>query len=146
MAAVEARQFIAAPPERVWQVALDPARLGDWVTIHRSLGEHDEPPVSEGFRMKQVLTIRGVPLTVSWVLVRCEKPSYAEWSGRGPARSRAGTSYRLTPQNGGTLFIYRNEFHAPLGPLGAITQRAISGDIPENEAIASLERLRKICE
>ena len=146
MSAVDVDLFIAAPPEAVWAVALDPERLGDWVTIHRSLGDYDDPPVRKGFRMDQTMTLRGVPLTVEWELVRCDEPSYAEWAGKGPARSRATTSYRLTPQDGGTLFSYHNEFRSPLGPLGAVAQRAIAGDMPESEAIASLERLRKICE
>lgn len=146
MSAVEVELFIDAAPEKVWEVALDPARLGDWVTIHRSLGDHDDPPAFKGFRMEQTMTLRGVPLTVDWELVRCEEPTYAEWAGKGPARSRATTSYRLTPQDGGTLFAYFNEFKTPLGPLGAVAQRAIAGDMPESEAIASLERLRKICE
>lgn len=146
MSAVEVELFIDAPPEKVWEVALDPERLADWVTIHRSLGDHDDPPAFEGFRMSQTMTLRGVPLTVNWELVRCEQPSYAEWAGKGPARSRATTSYRLTPEGSGTLFRYRNEFRTPLGPLGAVAQKAVAGDIPESEAIASLERLRGICE
>jgi hypothetical protein len=146
MSAVEVELFIDAPPERIWEVALDPARLGDWVTIHRSLGDHDDPPAFKGFHMSQTMTLRGVPLTVDWKLVRCEEPTYAEWAGKGPARSRATTSYRLTPKDGGTLFAYYNEFKTPLGPLGAVAQRAIAGDMPESEAIASLERLRRICE
>ena len=146
MSAVEVELFIDAPPEKVWQVALDPGRLGDWVTIHRSLGDHDDPPAYKGFRMSQTMSLRGVPLTVEWELVRCEEPTYAEWAGKGPARSRATTSYRLTPEVSGTLFAYFNEFRTPLGPLGAVAQRAIAGDMPESEAIASLERLRKICE
>lgn len=146
MSAVDVELFIAAPPEAVWAVALDPARLGDWVTIHRSLGDHDEPPVRKGFRMDQTMTLRGVPLTVEWELVRCEEPRYAEWAGKGPARSRATTSYRLTAGDGGTHFAYHNEFRTPLGPLGAVAQRAIAGDMPESEAIASLERLRAIFE
>ena len=146
MSAVEVELFIAAPPEEVWKVALDPERLDDWVTIHRSLGDHDEAPAFKGFRMSQTMTLRGVPLTVDWELVRCDEPEYAEWAGKGPARSRATTSYRLTPQDGGTLFAYRNEFKTPLGPLGAVAQKAIAGDMPESEAIASLERLRKICQ
>ena len=146
MSAVEVELYIDAPPEKVWAVALDPERLADWVTIHRSLGDHDEPPAFKGFRMDQTMSLRGVPLTVEWELVRCEEPSYAEWAGKGPARSKAITSYRLTPRDGGTVFEYFNEFRTPLGPLGAVAQKAIAGDMPESEAIASLERLRGICE
>jgi hypothetical protein len=32
------------------------------------------------------------------------------WKGKGPARSRAETEYRLEAVDGGTRFSYRNEF------------------------------------
>jgi uncharacterized protein YndB with AHSA1/START domain len=34
---VERRTAIAAPAERVYDVVMDPRRLGDWVTIHDHL-------------------------------------------------------------------------------------------------------------
>jgi len=64
------------------------------------------------------------------------------WEGRGPARSRARTEYILSPEDDGTRFAYRNEFHAPLGPVGAIVSRALVGGMPEREAKRTLDRLR----
>jgi hypothetical protein len=53
----------------------------------------------------------------------------------------------LGPANdGGTRFDYRNEFRAPLGPVGAILSRALVGGIPEREAKRTLERLRAYLE
>ena len=66
----------------------------------------------------------------------------AVWEGRGPARSHAHTIYRLRPDGDGTRLDYENEFHAPLGPLGAVASRALVGGIPQREANRSLERLR----
>ena len=66
----------------------------------------------------------------------------AVWEGSGPARSRAHTEYSLGPEGDGTRFDYRNEFRAPLGPLGAIVSRALVGGMPEREATRTLERLR----
>ena len=37
MTAVKASIEIAVPPERVWDVIMDPDHFGDWVTIHRKL-------------------------------------------------------------------------------------------------------------
>ena len=69
--------------------------------------------------MEQTLCLRGVNFKVKWELATCEEPHHAEWKGRGPARSHAETEYRLTAvDGGGTRFDYRNEFKAPLGPLG----------------------------
>ena len=69
-----------------------------------------------------------------------------EWHGRGPARSHAETEYRLTPVEGGTRFDYRNEFTAPLGPLGRVASRALVGGLPRREANASLRKLKKLAE
>ena len=137
---------IAAPRSAVWAVVLDPERLGDWVTIHRHLGSHDKGPPRVGFRMTQTLSLRGAPFRVKWSLVRCEEPELAEWHGKGPAGSRAETEYQLVERDGGTHFLYRNEFHAPLGLLGRVAQRAVAGDIPQVAASRTLAQLKKLCE
>ena len=132
---------IDAPPEKIWAVVMDPHRLGEWVTIHRKLND-----ASDG-EMDQTLCLRGVNFKVHWELADCEKPTHAVWKGRGPARSHAETEYRLTANDrGGTHFGYRNEFRAPLGPLGAIASRAIVGGLPRREADASLQRLKALVE
>jgi carbon monoxide dehydrogenase subunit G len=137
---------IAAPPEEVWALAMDPDRLHEWVTIHRRLHGHDNGPPRKGYEMEQTLHLRGVNFKVHWELVACDNPRHAEWHGRGPARSHAETEYRLTAIDSGTRFDYRNEFKAPLGPLGAMASRAIVGGLPRREADASLRRLKALAE
>jgi len=122
---------------------MDPARLGDWVTIHRGLRDADDGPPRVGYSMDQQIHLRGVSVDVHWKLVECVPYEHAVWEGRGPARSRARTEYRLRPADGGhTNFEYCNEFHAPLGPLGALASRALVGGMPEREATRTLDRLR----
>ena len=137
---------IKASPETVWAIATDPARLDDWVTIHRGLGDHDGGKARRGFEMVQTLCLRGVNFHVKWELDTCSEPHHAEWKGRCPARSHAETEYRLTAIDGGTRFDYRNEFKAPLGPLGAVASRALVGGVPAREANASLKRLKALAE
>ena len=147
MSTVTASIDIAATPTEVWDTVMDPSRLGEWVTIHRKLRGSDEGAPRLGFHMDQQIHLRGVSLDVHWTLVECVPDERALWEGRGPARSRAHTEYRLRPnERGGTHFDYRNEFHAPLGPLGALVSRALVGGIPEREATQTLDRLRSILE
>ena len=147
MTLVTASIEIDAPRERVYDLVLDPARLDEWVTIHRRVNRRDDGEPHEGYEMEQTLCLRGVNFKVHWELVRCEHPFHAEWHGRGPARSHAETEYRLTANGkGGTRFGYRNVFRAPLGPLGALASRAIVGGLPKREADASLERLKALVE
>ena len=145
MSLVETSIDLDASPETVWDVVMDPKRLQEWVTIHRRLGRVDSGPPCRGFEMEQIINLRGVTIKVSWTLTDCRPGELAVWKGRGPARSSAHTEYRLSPQGEhGTRFDYRNEFIAPLGPLGAAVSRALVGGIPRREADRSLERLRAL--
>lgn len=137
---------IAATPEEVWAVVMDVERLGEWVSIHKKLGKHSPGPAAAGATMEQTLVLRGAPFKVQWELVTCERPNLAEWKGKGPARSKAATGYRLEAIDGGTRFHYRNEFKAPMGPLGAVASKALVGGLPEKEAHASLANLKRLLE
>lgn len=139
---VTASTHIAAPREEVWKMVMDPSRLRDWVTIHRKLLHADGGPARVGYAMEQQIHMRGVSIDVHWKLVECEPCEKAVWEGRGPARSRARTEYVLQDERGGTRFDYRNEFHPPLGVIGALASRALVGGMPEREAKRTLELLR----
>jgi uncharacterized protein YndB with AHSA1/START domain len=146
MSTVGVAIHIPATPQKVWDTVMDPRRLGDWVTIHRGLQRADEGPPRVGYEMDQQIHLRGVSLDVHWRLVECRPCRLAVWEGRGPARSRARTEYTLRAESDGTRFDYRNEFHPPLGPIGALASRALVGGIPEREARRTLERLCQLLE
>lgn len=147
MSTVTASIEIAAAPADVWDTVMDPARLGEWVTIHRRLRHADAGAPRVGYRMDQQLHLRGVSIDVHWRLIECDPGKRAVWEGRGPARSRARTEYTLTSTpDSHTRFDYRNEFHPPLGPVGAFAGRALVGGMPEREATRTLERLQALME
>ena len=146
MSTVTASIEIAAPPEEVWQTVMDPHRLGEWVSIHRGLRYADAGPPRVGFEMHQRIHLRGVSMDIHWRLVACEANRRAVWEGRGPARSKARTEYTLRAVEGATRFEYANDFHVPLGAIGALASRALVGGIPEREAQRTLERLRALLE
>lgn len=137
---------LPAPPEAVWDIIMDVERLHEWVSIHRGLGKHSDGPPAVGATMEQTLALRGAKFKVQWELVQCEAPYRATWVGKGPARSKAETGYRLEAIDGGTRFHYRNEFKAPMGPLGAVASKALVGGLPEKEAHASLANLKALLE
>ena len=147
MSTVHVQIEIDAPPRVVWDTVMDPARLEEWVTIHRSVKVKSADPRQEGAQMDQVLHIRGVSFKVHWTLECAIAPREAEWQGRGPALSRAVIRYKLSGDPGGpTTFDYVNEFHPPGGPVGSVASRVVVGHVPEREAHDSLERLKRLIE
>lgn len=126
---------------------MDPNRLKDWVTIHRSVGDVSESPLRKGSTMDQVLCVRGVSFHVHWTLTAVNSPHHAEWEGHGPAHSLATISYHLSGDDDGpTQFDYTNTFAPPGGKLGSVASRFIVGATSEREANNSLARLKALLE
>lgn len=137
---------IAAPPERVWDVVMNPRCLADWVTIHHRLGTVPAQ-LRHGSQFEQTLNLRGAHLHVEWTVVDVDPPYRAVWEGRGPAHSRASITYDLRAEGDDrTRFEYTNEFKPPGGPLGAVAGRVLVGGLSQREAQRSLERLKHLVE
>jgi uncharacterized membrane protein len=147
MSTVSAKIEIDAPIERVWEIVMDPQRLGDWVTIHKSVSHVSDSPLRNGSTMDQAMHVRGLTFRVHWTLMEVDSPHRAEWEGGGPARSTAIIRYELSsPDEGRTIFQYTNEFHPPGGRLGSVASRMIVGATSEREATNSLSRLKALLE
>jgi uncharacterized protein YndB with AHSA1/START domain len=147
MSHVHVTTRIEAPIEKVFETVMDPHRLGEWVTIHRSVSDVSEKPLKKGSTMQQTMRMRGLSFNVNWTLVDLEPPSQAEWDGRGPAHSRARIRYELTADgDGATEFEYFNDFSPPGGHLGNVASRLIIGAASEREAHLSLQRLKALLE
>jgi carbon monoxide dehydrogenase subunit G len=139
---------IDAPPERVWDVIMDPEHYGDWVTIHRKLGRVDDGPLREGFNVEQTLCLHHANFKVRWSLAEVDSPHRAVWEGKGPAGSHARIVDTLTALDGGsrTHFDYRNEYSQPGGFLGRMAGRVLVAGAAEREATRSLQRLKAFLE
>ena len=146
MSSVTTSIEIAALPKDVWKVALDPWRLEEWVTIHRSIEAAPKGALADGDQIVQTMSLRGAPFKVTWTITELVTPARAVWKGKGPAGSTAETIYELTKTKNGTRFDYSNEFKAPGGLIGRVAAGALVGDLPRSEAEASLAKLKKLIE
>ncbi len=142
---VERSAKIKAPPERVYDVVMDPSRLEQWVTIHDSLIDAPDGTLNRGSQLTQRLKLAGRKFHVRWTVVQDERPSRVVWEGRGPVASWAQVVYELSPNQAGTTFSYSNEFHLPGGPLGRLAEPAVRR-VTTKELDGSLERLKALFE
>jgi carbon monoxide dehydrogenase subunit G len=142
---IERETHIAAPPESVYDVVMDPGRLREWVSIHDSLEESPNGRLEKGSKLTQRLKLAGRRLTVRWTVVEDEPCRSVIWEGKGPARSRASVTYEFQEEDGGTNFVYANEYHLPGGPLGALAGPAVKR-VTGKEVDRTLENLKKLVE
>jgi carbon monoxide dehydrogenase subunit G len=142
---VERTIDIAASPEKVYAVIMNPACLAEWVTIHVALEEAPPGALEQGSELTQKLELAGRCFTVRWKVVENRVATRVVWEGRGPMRSHAGVTYELEPTAGGTRFSYTNEFALPGGPLGRVAGPVIKR-VTASEIDRSLTRLRQLVE
>lgn len=135
---------LAAPPERVWELVMDPSQLERWVTTHRSYEGAAAAPLGEGDEFSQKLRLAGKSFKVRWLVEEADPPRLARWVGRGPAGSVAKVVYRLSDEDGQTRFEYTNEFALPGGMLGKAAGGLLAAAPGSREARRSLERLRDL--
>lgn len=142
---VERSIEIAAPPEAVYDVVMDPKLLADWVTVHEELVHSPDRVLKQGDELAQKLKVAGQSFKVEWSVAKAERPRDVEWEGRGPMGTKARVSYDLEAGGEGTLFNYVNEYELPGGPLGKLGAKAFERTAGK-EADKTLERLKGLVE
>ena len=134
---VERTTHIAAPPQAVYDIVMDPGRLKDWVTVHHQQVFYKARP--------SILRLTGKKFKVRWRVVENEPCEHVVWEGRGPVASHARVEYRFDANDGGTDFSYVNEYDLPGGPLGRVAGHAVSR-VTQKELDGSLQRLKQLVE
>jgi uncharacterized protein YndB with AHSA1/START domain len=143
---VERRIEIEAPPEKVYDLVMDPRRLGDWVTIHAGLKQSPNGELRKGSELVQCLKLAGRRFDVHWEVVQAEKPKRVVWEGKGPVHSRAKVVYDLDADGDGkTCFSYMNEYSMPGGPFGRMAGGVLKRTA-ERESEHTLAQLKRLME
>lgn len=142
---VERSIEVAAPPERLYEVVMDPRRLGDWVSIHEGLLEAPEGELKKGSELVQCLKLAGRKFNVHWKVVEDDCPNRVVWEGQGPVHSHAKVIYEFKQNGAGTSFSYTNQYDLPGGPLGKLAGRSVAG-VARKEADRTLQRLKGLVE
>jgi carbon monoxide dehydrogenase subunit G len=144
---VERSIRIDAPPERVYDLVMDPSRLGDWVTIHHHLEDAPRGQLERGSELTQCLKLAGRKFHVRWKVVENDPCRRVVWEGRGPVATHARVVYEFGSDGDPhrTDFSYTNEYDLPGGPVGRLAGRAVSR-VTEKELDGSLRRLKQLAE
>ena len=144
---VERNIQIDAPPQRVYDVVMDPGRLKDWVTIHHHLEDAPNGSLKKGSKLTQYLKLAGHKFKVHWTVVENDPCKRVVWEGRGPVASHARVTYEFgdSSDHECTDFSYTNEYDLPGGPLGRFASRTVAR-VTQKELEKTLQKLKAITE
>jgi uncharacterized membrane protein len=142
---VERTIEIEAPAREVYDIVMDPARLGDWVTIHDHLEDAPNGPLKHGSKLTQWLKLAGRRFKVRWTIVENDPCRRVVWEGRGPVGSHAQVVYEFDENGQETRFFYMNQYDLPGGVVGRVAGRAVAR-VTEKELDGSLRRLKSLVE
>jgi carbon monoxide dehydrogenase subunit G len=143
---VERSIEIGAPPERLYELIMDPRRLEDWVTIHDHLEDAPAGRLKQGSKLTQCLRLAGRKFKVRWTVVENDPCERVVWEGWGPIASHARVVYGFEPDgDGATRFSYLNEYDLPGGPLGRLAGRTVKR-VTAKELDGSLQKLKSLVE
>jgi carbon monoxide dehydrogenase subunit G len=136
---------IAAPPESVYDIVMDPKHLEDWVTIHHHLEDAPNGNLEKGSELTQCLKLAGRRFHVHWKVVENDPCRRVVWDGQGPVHSHARVVYEFEENGSGTRFSYSNEYDLPGGVLGRMAGGAVRR-VTGKEVDATLQRLKQLVE
>jgi carbon monoxide dehydrogenase subunit G len=129
------------PQEDAFQLATDPSRFEEWLTLHRAWPNGAPASTGAGDEFVQQLVIMGMPADVSWKVEHHDAPSRLVLRGAGPMGAQLATTIVAEPSGEVTLISYEAEFSGGgiQGPMGEMVTKKAGEEIE-----TSLEKLKTL--
>ncbi len=141
MAQSNASLEIPAGQDKVWALLSDPSRYEKWLTVHTKW--KDEPPneLAIGAQMTEVVSIMGMPNTITWNVDEYESPSSLKISGTGMAGAKVSFTLSVEGNGDASVATIDAEFISQMmvGAIGAAVERTAAKEL--DQSLANLSAL-----
>lgn len=137
----QASTAVASPVSETVAALLDPARFGEWLTMHA--GWRGDPPdesAHAGQTFTQQAVVMGMPVDIAWTVAAADEHG-VELRGKGPMGVTNSFWLTVYPYGDGAYVFFDAGIDGPplKGPMGATVVRTL------NDALAtSLERAAEL--
>jgi hypothetical protein len=142
MPEVNLREEFAAPPSDVWAIVSDLSRYPDWNLLHTRWVEPPPTVVEAGATMVEVVTVKGMPDTITFTATEVAEPRLVRLTGQGTMGSTVVLELVIEPRgdSGSTVELNLSVTSSLLfGPVGRLIERAFRVKLVE-----SIERLESL--
>jgi hypothetical protein len=131
---------IAAPPEAIWRLLIDPNSWRFWWPNVRAVEVEDRKPLREGSTLELALQLGFFPMTLRPHIEIAQEPKTLHWTTQ-----RLGVSGRhafyLEPRPRGTAVLRRERLTGPGLPLFRLLRLDHSTAVMFRDSLRGLKRL-----
>jgi uncharacterized protein YndB with AHSA1/START domain len=121
---IATREFTASA-EDVWALASDPNNFEKWLTLHQKWKDDVPATLEKGAQMTEVISMMGMPNTITWNVDEYDAPNTLSISGTGMAGVKVAISLSVTPTAAGSRFDLSSSFEGQMivGALGKAIEK-----------------------
>jgi hypothetical protein len=125
MAKVSVSTQVPAGAEKVWQLAVDLPREGEWNSMHEGFTGDVPEVLTEGASFKQRVKLMGMPAEIAWRVTEAAAPGRLELKGDGPMGVTAINRWLIEPAGGGSQITLEMEFSGATlaGPMAMMVEK-----------------------
>ena len=146
MSKVRSEIEIAAPPERVWEVLIDPERRPQYnvsiVEVHDPSGPLDQV----GSAYDAVAKVYGRRIEGRWEVTEVSPMRKIVQRGSGGAGANATVNGTIEPSGEGTRAAVEVDYQLPAGFLGEVANKLFVERSVERDVRHTLENLKELVE
>lgn len=125
MVTIRREARLAAPTERVWEVASPPATWPDWLSLHLRWPSPPPARIDVGSTFVEQVSLLNIPLAVTWTITEYDAPSRFAMSGSGALGVALSIAFDLAEEGDETAIALVVELDGALlvGSLKSAVQR-----------------------
>lgn len=136
MGSISASVELPAAPEKVWTEFSNPNNFEKWLTIHTKWKGDVPAEFSQGSHATEVVTMLGMPNTITWTVDEYDAPSALSISGTGMAGVKVRFDLRVAATGNGSTATIDAEFEGQMivGALGKAVEKDGKKNLDESLA------------
>lgn len=116
---------LPAAPEKVFEVAADPNNFEKWLTLHVKFKGDVPAQLTAGAQYTEVISMMGMPNTITWTVDEYEAPKKMKVSGTGMAGVQVAITIAVEPVGDGAKLDLSTDFEGQMivGALGKAIEK-----------------------
>ena len=141
MGQIAASQDFSVSPEKVWETVTDLNTFESWLSLHQKWKSELPASIAVGTKVTEVVSMMGMPNTITWNVDTLEEPKALSMSGEGMAGVKITIAFTLTPNGEGTTLEMSTDFQGQMivGALGKAIEK--QGAVEVENSLAKLAEI-----